>query len=240
MIIFGKHSVKTALSVARDSVKKIYAEQGKDPLFAFGKIAEGVPFEIAPKHRLDKLSKDGNHQGFVAELDFFHIKGERELKSDAAKIERGLIVIADGILDMRNLGAIIRSVAATGSFGIVIPQDRSAPISGATIHASAGSAFLINIYHVKNLVRAIEYVKESGFWTFGLDLDSKTSLLGYKFPVKTAIAIGGEEKGLRRIVKKSCDELLKIPQENRLESLNASVAAAIAVYEYARAHRFKG
>lgn len=238
MIIFGKHSIIAALNVAKDRVKKIYFEQGKDPLLTFGKAAEVVSSEAVPKHKLDQLSKGGNHQGFVAELDSFPLKGERELKSEMAKCESGLIVIADGILDTRNLGAIIRSIAAAGGFGIVIPQDRSAPISGATIHASAGSSFFINIYHVKNLARAIGHLKESGFWVFGLDPNSKTYILGYKFPQKTAIAVGGEEKGLRRIIRKSCDELLKIPQEDKVESLNASVATAIAIYEYARIHRF--
>jgi len=238
MYIFGKHSIELALQVTKDSVRKIYSEQGKNSLLAFGEIAEGIKVEELPKWKLDQLSKGGNHQGFVAEIESFPLKSERELKGDLSKIERGLILIADGILDTHNLGAMMRTLAAANGFCILLPQNRSAPISGATIHASAGTAFLLNVYLVKNLARSIEYLKEAGFWIFGLDLNSKNSLLGYNFPSKTAIAIGGEDKGLRRIIKRSCDELLKIPQSARADSLNASVAAAIAIYEYVRINAF--
>jgi len=240
MYIFGKHAIRSALKLHRERVRKIYVGLNKDPTPVLGDLVEITPIEEVPGWRLDQLAKGGHHQGVVVEIDSFPLRSEQELRSDASELDRGLFLIADGVLDPRNLGAMIRTLAAVGGTGLVIPQDRSAPISGATIHASVGCAFLVAIYRVKNLVRSVEYLKESGFWLFGLDAKAERSLIGYGFPDKTGIALGGEEKGIRRLVRKSCDELLKIPQAATVQSLNASVAAALALYEYARAQKLTG
>ena len=235
MYIYGKHSIRTALKHHRGLVRRIYHEPGKDASATFGGLILEIETEEVAKWRLDQFAKGGNNQGFVAELERFPLLGERELRADAASLKEALILIADGILDPRNLGAMIRTLVAAGGFGIIVPQDRSAPISGATVHASAGCAFLTKIYQVKNLVRSIGYLKDAGFWIFGLDPQSTTSLVGFDFPQKTGIVVGSEEMGMRRLVRKACDELLRIPQVGRVQSLNASVAAALALYEYARA-----
>ena len=137
----------------------------------------------------------------------------------------------DNIQDPRNLGAIIRTALCVGIQGVIVPKDRSAPPTPAVSKASAGALEHIRLARVTNLVQTIKHCKTSGLWIMGLHKDAAQSIYAADMSGSIVLVIGGEQKGIRRLVKKNCDFLVSIPQQGEFNSLNASVAAAVAMYE---------
>ena len=144
------------------------------------------------------------------------------------------LIILDNVVDPHNLGAIIRSALAVDVDGIIIPKDRAVGPTPAVSKASAGMLEHASLSRVTNIVATIKILKEKGLWLFGLDSAATQSLYDSDLSGAAALIVGGEEKGIRPLVKKNCDVLLSIPQSERVESLNASVAAAVAMYEVFR------
>jgi 23S rRNA (guanosine2251-2'-O)-methyltransferase len=140
----------------------------------------------------------------------------------------------DQIEDPHNLGAIVRSAECAGADGIIIPEHKSAPVTPAALKASAGAFEWIPFAVVTNLSRSLEQVKEAGFWTYAAVADAKAGLYETEFAAKTALVIGSEGKGIRPLVQKNCDFEVSVPQSGRIESLNASVSAAVMIYEWVR------
>ena len=144
------------------------------------------------------------------------------------------VVVLDGIEDQHNLGAIARSAAAAGCGALIIPERNSASVTDVAVSASAGNIFKLKVCRVKNVVQALEYLQEKGFWVTGTDMDGRPLFEGYDFTAKSAIVIGSEGKGLRHLVKEKCDDIVSIPLDKGVESLNASVAAALVLFERKR------
>ncbi len=142
-----------------------------------------------------------------------------------------LILVLDSIMDPQNLGSIIRTAHCLGANGVVIPEDRAAPVTAAVIKASAGSVGQIPVTRVVNLAQTIEYLKNKGFWIFGADAHDGSNLREMDFNCHVVLVLGGEAKGIRPLVKKKCDFLLTIPMMGNFDSLNVSVAAGIIQYE---------
>jgi len=159
----------------------------------------------------------------------------------AAKAKGGphFLILLDSVLDPQNLGAILRSALCAGIDGVIMPKDRSAPITPAVSKASAGALEHIYLSRVTNLVQTIKQCKNSGIWVMGLDKDADQSIYDGDMTGSIAIVLGGEQKGIRPLVKKNCDFLVSIPQLGAVDSLNASVAAAVTMYEALR-QRQKG
>lgn len=180
-----------------------------------------------PSRELDRMSAGARHQGVVARLVAYDYV---ELEDLVAAPGRGAVVL-DGVVDPRNLGAIVRSARAAGVRGVVLPHDRSAHVTTTAAIASAGTVFEVPIARVTNLARAIERLKRAGMWTVGLATEADMRLGDLPPLDEPAVVVGGEGAGLRRLVRERCDFVARIPMAEGLDSLNASVAAGVALYE---------
>jgi 23S rRNA (guanosine2251-2'-O)-methyltransferase len=149
---------------------------------------------------------------------------------DLVASESGLLVLLDGVEDPQNLGAIIRTAEAAGCIGVVIPSRRSAQITASVVRASAGAALHLPVAQPVNLVAAMQKARDAGFWAIGLDHTAERILEPAQPGGRTALIVGGEGRGLARLVRDSCDELARIPMAGSVESLNASAATAVAIY----------
>ena len=233
MIIYGINPVLEALRAGQ--VRELRVSQRSDDrlreLLALAGDG-GVPVRRVPPDVLDRDSSRGVHQGVVADVEALKEYGIAELVRGA----RGtpLIVVLDSIEDPHNLGAIFRTADAAGVDGVVIQSRRVAALGGAAAKASAGAVSHIRIAEVVNIARAIEELKELGVWTVGLAGESTTSYDSIDFTVPSAIVLGAEGSGLRRLVRERCDFLAAIPMAGQVGSLNVSVSAGIALFEAVR------
>jgi 23S rRNA (guanosine2251-2'-O)-methyltransferase len=196
---------------------------------------KGVYVQTVEKTRLDKLYTIGNHQGIIALVDAYQYSTlEEVLEYAALRREDPLLVILDGIEDPGNFGAIVRTAEGAGVHAIIIPRHNSVPVNETVARASAGAIEYMHVVQAANLVNTMKMLKEKGFWIIGADMDAASSYFESSIPVPAVVVIGGEGKGLRRLVKENCDLLVKIPMQGKLGSLNASVAAALLLYEVVR------
>jgi 23S rRNA (guanosine2251-2'-O)-methyltransferase len=187
--------------------------------------------EVTPK-RLDQITNGANHQGIAAQTAAHDYLELAELIEQAkAKTDQPIIVVADGITDPHNLGAIIRSAEALGAQGIVIPQRRAVGVTSTVRKVAAGALENIAIARVVNLPRALEDLKAAGFWIYGTASESAQPAHTVKFAKASVLVIGAEGEGLGMLVQKSCDVLVSIPLQGNTPSLNASVAAGMVLYE---------
>ena len=198
----------------------------------------GVKVRRVPADVLDRDAKKGVHQGVVADVESVSTYSVEELVRSADG--PALIVVLDGIEDPHNLGAILRTADAAGAHGVILQQRRSAALEGAAAKASAGAVAHVKIAEVVNIARAVEELKEAGVWTVGLAGEAPTAYDAIDFRVPTALVVGAEGSGLRRLVRERCDHLASIPMEGHVGSLNVSVAAGIALFEAVRQRRRRG
>lgn len=189
-----------------------------------------VEINFVDKRFFDKI--DMNHQGVMVEAEPFNYKD----LSDLSNYQR--LIILDQIEDPHNLGAIIRSAESFGFDGVIIPERRSASVSPIVYKTSAGAINNINVIMVKNINRAIEEIKEAGFWVYGLAGEASSPIDKTDLKGKVCLVVGNEGKGLSRLVRENCDILINIPMKGFVNSLNASVASAIAMYEVLRQDGF--
>jgi 23S rRNA (guanosine2251-2'-O)-methyltransferase len=186
---------------------------------------------------LDRDSRNGVHQGVVAEIDAPREYGVEDLVRGAANVP--LLVVLDGIEDPHNLGAILRTADAAGVDGVIVQRRRSAALSGAAAKASAGAVAHVRIAEVVNVARALEELKEAGVWTVGLAGDAETPYDAINFVQPSAVVLGAEGTGLRRLVRDRCDFLASIPMGGHVGSLNVSVAAGVTLFEAVRQRRHR-
>ncbi len=194
----------------------------------------GIPVKILAEFHPPKVPPEARTQGVVAYLKSFDYWSWSEFEEGLKPEEAPLLLFLDQLTDPQNVGALIRSAAALGAQGVVLPKHRSAPLTPAALKASAGAAFLLPIVRVVNLKRPLERLKDLGFKVFGLDLEGETPLFETSFKGPTALVVGSEGRGLRESVKRLCDQRVYIPMAGGVESLNAAVAGAIALYEALR------
>lgn len=197
--------------------------------------AAGLPVDTVDRGELDRSAHTKHHQGVVAVAsDVRYARIEDIL---AAAKERGqppLVVVLDGIEDPQNLGAIIRTVDCAGAHGVVIPEHRAVGITPGVVRAAAGATEHVKVARVNNLSRALDQLKEAGLWVFGLDSAGDRLHWDAEFDRPAALVIGSEGEGISRLVRERCDFLVRLPVLGRIESLNASVAAAVTLYEVVR------
>ena len=180
---------------------------------------------------LDRLAGGTAHQGVVATVRALDAYAVADL---VAVRTPPLILVLDGIEDPRNLGAIARTLDAAGGSGLVVPERRAAPVTGAAVKASAGALVHVPLAPVVNLPRALAELKAAGVWTIGLEAEAEQSLYDLDLRLPSAFVIGGEGRGLHRLVRERCDWRAALPMRGRVSSLNASVAAAVALFEALR------
>jgi 23S rRNA (guanosine2251-2'-O)-methyltransferase len=232
VIVFGINPVLEALKGGR--VRELRVAQRADErlgrLLAAARQRRVTVRHVTPEE-LDRLSRKGVHQGVAAEVE------ERQAASLADLLvgpAAPLVVVLDGVEDPHNLGAIARSVDAAGAGGLVVQERRSAALDGVAVKASAGALHHVQVAEVVNIARAIEELKEANVWVVGLAGEGEVPYTDVDFTLPTAIVLGAEGQGLRRLVRERCDRLVRIPLFGQVESLNVSVAAGIVLFEAVR------
>ena len=184
------------------------------------------------KSKLDMLSQTKNHQGVIAQVPpFAYCDVEDILDFAKQKHEEPFVLILDGIEDVHNLGSIIRTAETAGVHGIIIPKRRAASVNATVSKTSAGAVEYMKIARVNNLTETIKYLKEQGLWIIGTDMETETIYYDQDLTGALGLVIGSEGFGISRLVKESCDNLIKIPMKGKISSLNASVSAGIVIYE---------
>jgi 23S rRNA (guanosine2251-2'-O)-methyltransferase len=235
-ILYGIHPVHEAIQAGRRHISTVIFAPGKLPerLARIRDMAEkkGVPVKTASDDRLGTLAKSDRHQGVIAESDIFATT-PLEALSEIGGVGSAppLFLVADSITDPMNLGALIRTALAVGVMAVITPKDRCAPPTPAVSSASAGALEHMKLVQVTNLVRTLGLLQEKGIWIFGLDHRAGQDCFHSDLTGPAALVIGGEGKGIRPLVKNSCDHLISIPQNGPVISLNASVAGAVVMYE---------
>jgi len=239
MIIYGINPVLEALRTGK--VRRVRVAARADQRLA-GVLAvareKRVPVERVDAAMIDRAAHGGVHQGIVAELEPPHDYSLRELVDGAAPLSP-LIVVLDGIEDPHNVGAILRTADAAGAHGIVRQARHAASLDGIAAKASAGAVALVPIATEVNIARAIEELKALGVWTVGLAGDATDAYDIVDFTLPTAIVLGAEGTGLRRLVRERCDRIVSIPMHGAVGSLNVSVAAGVVLFEAARQRQDK-
>lgn len=237
--IAGKHSVIEALKSGRTINKIWLAEQAQkhlvQPIIAEAKKA-GVIVQQADKRKLDQMVPGIQHQGVVAQAaPYAYAEVEDLLASAAAKGQAPFLILLDEIEDPHNLGSILRTADCTGAHGVIVPKRRSASITATVSKTSAGAVEYVPVARVSNLGQTIDRLKEAGIWVVGTDVEAKEPVFGNNvFTGPVAVVIGNENKGMGRLIREKCDVLVKLPMEGRINSLNASVAAGVVMYEVLR------
>ncbi|MFE9582660.1 23S rRNA (guanosine(2251)-2'-O)-methyltransferase RlmB [Nocardia sp. NPDC006044] len=199
----------------------------------------GISILEVPRGDLDRLSANGMHQGVALQVPPYRYAHPDDLLTEVRNTaEPALLVALDNITDPRNLGAVIRSVAAFGGQGVLIPQRRSASVSAVAWRTSAGAAARLPVARATNLTRTLKDWASQGIQVVGLDAGGDTNLDDFDGREPTVIVVGSEGKGLSRLVRENCDSILSIPMAGPVESLNASVAAGVVLAEIARQRRY--
>ena len=237
-VVYGRNSVVEALR-ADIPVTTMYVAgrlDSDDRVREALKIAtsRSIPILETPRGELDRLTDGGVHQGLALQVPAYAYAHPNDFV-DPQMPGIPLIVALDGITDPRNLGAIIRSVAAFGGHGVVVPERRSVGMTASAWKTSAGAAARIPVAQCSNLTRTLEDYRKAGFFVLGLDMDGDVQLPGIELAKEPlVIVVGSEGKGLSRLVRETCDQIVSIPMSSAVESLNAGIATGVTLYEVAR------
>ncbi|WP_267383706.1 23S rRNA (guanosine(2251)-2'-O)-methyltransferase RlmB [Cyanobacterium sp. uoEpiScrs1] len=238
-IVYGRHSVLAALESGRQLnrvwiTNKLHYDTRFHSLLQTVK-AKGTVIDEVNIQRLNQITHGGNHQGVAVQISPYSYQDLNELISQAKiSTDEPVIIIADGIADPHNLGAIIRTAEALGAQGLVIPQRRAAGVTSTVTKVAAGALEFFPVARVVNLSRALETLKTAGFWIYGTTSDGGKLLHSIEFKGAIGLVIGSEKNGLSLLTQRFCDQLISISLEGKTPSLNASVAAAITLYEVYR------
>jgi 23S rRNA (guanosine2251-2'-O)-methyltransferase len=233
VIVYGINPVREALRSRRVREVRVAARSREKHRLLLDLARQcNVAVRVVSDEEIERDSGGGVHQGVLASLDEMREYSVEELVSEADG--PALIVVLDGIEDPQNLGAILRSVDAAGAHGVVMQSRRSAALAGAAAKASAGAISHVKVAQVVNIARALEDLKKAGVWVIGLAGEAAERYDALDMTGPTAIVLGAEGTGIRRLVRESCDFLAKITMRGHLESLNVSVAAGIVLFEAVR------
>ncbi len=234
--IYGTHAVKEALAARPDVIQKVFiAPNVDDEALRNGLAAKNIP--VKPFTGTGPLEREATHQGIIALIDtsklvipFDTFRKNLNVTPDTA------LALLGEIEDPHNVGAIIRSAAAFGASGVLIPEHRQAPVTGAVIKVSAGMAFRVPLVSIGNVNETIRKLKDDGFWVYGLSGRGTQELGKEEFEKPSVFVVGNEGAGIREKTEELCDILLRIPMHPRTESLNASVSAAVVLYDWSSKH----
>jgi 23S rRNA (guanosine2251-2'-O)-methyltransferase len=230
------HAVREILSASPRRIRRLYIlmDSGNPRLREVEALARrrGVAVQAATRAQLDRM--DARHQGLLAVVS---AKGFSALEAVLASSACPFLVLLDGVEDPQNLGAVIRSAEAAGADAVIIPQRRAAGLSSGVFRASAGAVEHMPVARVKNLVRAMEFLKSEGIWLAGAAAGTGRMWHDFDFTAPLGLVFGSEGKGLRPLVRRHCDAVLSLPLLGKVGSLNVSAAAAVFIYEVVRQRR---
>jgi 23S rRNA (guanosine2251-2'-O)-methyltransferase len=237
----GIHAVREALEAGRPLDRIVIAKGRQDTrVEQIVQLArrQGVSVRFEDRGQLDRLANSKDHQGVVAVTASRPASTLEDILAEANRSARkGLIVLLDGVEDPHNLGAIIRTALAAGAHGVVIPERRAAGLTDTVARSSAGALAHLPVAKVTNLSRAMEELKEAGYWLVGLDERAEKSYTEVDFTSPVGIVLGSEGQGLHELTRKRCDFLVSLPTSGPVKSLNVSVAAGVVLFEALRQRR---
>ena len=239
--IYGRNPVEEALAAGRRTVMEVVLPpSGPTEDEQLARIrdeahARRVTVRTMQRDQLDRLTRFGHHQGVAAKTTGYPYVGFSEILREVEDDENALVVILDHLEDPQNVGSILRTACAVGVTGVVIPEDRASGVTPAAVRASAGGAEHVKVAHVVNIARAMEDLKDAGAWLTGLDkCEGAKDYTKVDFRGRVGLVVGAEGEGLSRLVREKCDFVAALPMPGGFESLNADVAAAVAMYEILR------
>jgi 23S rRNA (guanosine2251-2'-O)-methyltransferase len=236
--VHGLHAVTAILETTPDRVRTLYVVKGRRDK-RIGRLiylaqAKGLRYEVVDRRWLDTRS-EGPHQGVMVEVRELSIATETDLELRWPLLPRPLLLLVlDEVMDPRNLGACLRSANAAGVHGVLLPKRRSAPLSAVALKAAAGGAEDLFIVEVTNLARRLKWLAEQGVWIVGAAGEATSSYADIDWTDACALVMGGEGKGMRRLTREHCDQLVRIPMTGSVESLNVSVATGVILFEIQR------
>lgn len=237
--IFGKHAVLEALRFRADVVREVYLDRSFRDEAIFARLGQAAvvtrPF---PAKRLPGgLRSDAVHQGIIAGIDVNRLMVDyKAFIPELRTIPTTSLLVLGELQDPHNVGAVIRSAAAFGVSGVLIPPHNQSPITGTVVKVSVGMAFRVPLVAIRNVNATLTDLKKRGFWVYGLAGEGATPLYAETFTKPTAFVLGNEGSGLRQKTREACDTLISIPMHGRCESLNAAASAAVVMAEWSRQH----
>lgn len=240
--VYGIHAVENALS-QEGKVKEVRLQEGRDDkkMQRIIKLcqSQNIRVQTLPRKDLDQLFAKSKerivHQGVVAFAEITKTGDEKDLESLVKNLDQvPLIVILDGVTDPHNLGACLRSADAAGAHAVVIPKDKSASITATVSKVACGAAESMPVFSVTNLARTMKKLQDLGVWIFGTAGEATQTIYEHDFTIPTAIVMGAEGDGMRRLTREQCDYLVKLPMAGVVSSLNVSVATGVCLYEVVR------
>lgn len=241
--VFGMHAVE-ALFSQDEMPRELWVQEGQAEtrLSALAEKARrgGAHLTHYPREVLDEIAQGSAHQGVVAFCTPLMAHSEEELMlrlNGWTHQEPPLLLILDGVTDVHNLGACLRSADAAGAHGVILPKDKSAPLNAVVRKVASGAAESVPVYQVTNLARAMARLKDAGVWLSGTAGEAEASLFEIDLTGPCGLVMGAEGKGLRRLTREACDTLITLPMAGSVSSLNVSVAAGICLYEVVRQRR---
>jgi 23S rRNA (guanosine2251-2'-O)-methyltransferase len=239
-ILTGIHAVLAVLTQNPARVRQVYINEKRrnnrlEPILE-AVSANKLPLKEVSRDKLDSLADNQIHQGIVARCEALPVRAEAELIWDIKALKRpAMLLVLDGIQDPHNLGACIRTLNGAGGDGIIIPKDRSAPVTSVVHKTASGALERTPVYTVTNLSRTLQQLQQDcGLWVIGTSDIADKNLYQVDFTVPFALVLGTEGKGIRRLVTEQCDELVSIPMLGSVSSLNVSVASGVCCYEALR------
>jgi 23S rRNA (guanosine2251-2'-O)-methyltransferase len=241
-VAYGMHTVRVLLTRSPARVRRVLIVSGRDAA-RHAEIRElalraGVQLSGADEATLDRMAAGGRHQGVVAEVVARATDPETQLEEALeAAGDAPLLLVLDGVQDPHNLGACLRSADAAGVAAVIVPRDRAAGMTPVVRKVAAGAAETVPFIAVVNLARTLRELKDRGFWLVGTDDETGKSLYDADLKGPTAIVMGSEGEGMRRLTRECCDLLVSIPMAGAVESLNVSVAAGVVLFEAVRQRR---
>lgn len=239
--LYGRNPVEEALAAGRRTVMEVVLPPpGMAVDEQLARIrdeahARRAVVRTMQRDQLDRLTRFGHHQGVAAKTSGYPYVGFDEVLREVEADENALVVVLDHLEDPQNVGSILRTACAVGVAGVVIPEDRASGVTPAAVRASAGGAEHVKVAHVVNVARALDGLKEAGAWITGLDkCEGAREYTEIDFRGRVGLVVGAEGEGLSRLVREKCDFVAALPMPGGFESLNAGVAAAVAMYEVLR------
>lgn len=227
--VYGRHAVYHLIAAGRRKVIRLHLEKEIEKILEVAR-SKKIPVSLQdPNFFTKRLGPQATAQGVAAETEGYPYVSHESLAGES------VLLVLDEVQDPQNLGALCRSAYLLGVGGVIIPETHSASIGAGACHAAVGAVEYLRISRVSSIAKCLDFLKKDGYWIYGADQESSKVLFEERFPPKVVLVVGGEERGLRRLVKEKCDILLKIPSvTDQVDSLNASVAGGVFLYEILR------
>lgn len=241
-LIYGMHAVDALLERQPERVIEVYALKGRDDERLNAVLAKarewGVSVQFMQRKALDDKSEGEQHQGIIARVKATKVLTDNDLDACIDNLDvPPFLLILDGVTDPHNLGACLRSADAAGVHAVIIPKDNSASLTPVVRKVACGAAESVPLIHVTNLARTMRALQDKGIWIYGTAGEATQNVYDCKLAGGMALAMGAEGKGLRRLTREHCDELIKLPMAGSVSSLNVSVATGICLFEVVRQRR---